>query len=269
MIREESAMNHARRQEALRRQLHQEGLDALLITHPINVTYLTGFSGDSSYVVLTETRAILVSDGRFTTQIAEECPGMETIIRPPSQPVSAAAAEVLGKLSLKTVGFESAHLTVAELDKLRELAPSLDWKGGLDRVERLRAVKDSWEIEQIRAAIHMAERAFGMFRAMLRPEDQEKELFDAMEGYVRRAGGFSTSFPSIIAVGDRSALPHAPPTNRRISEADFFLVDWGASGRLYKSDLTRLLINNNNLPFRGPQAGRNRNREDAARKLKE
>src|SRR5262249_50279529 len=61
------------------------------------------------------------------------------------------------------------------------------------------------------------------------------------EGYVRRAGAVGTSFPSIVAVGERAALPHAPPTGKAVGEADLVLVDWGASGRFYKSDLTRVL----------------------------
>jgi Xaa-Pro aminopeptidase len=156
---------------------------------------------------------------------------------------------VLGKLPIRSVGFESAHLTVAEFERLKQRATALDWKGKADRIEQLRAVKDASEIEQIRAAIHVAEKAFAMFRSMLRPEDTEKDLFDAMEMYVRRAGGFSTSFASIIAVGARAALPHAPPSNKRVSEADLLLVDWGASGRFYKSDLTRVLLTRNNSAF--------------------
>jgi len=244
-------MNYGARRQQLQRSLHEEGLDALLVTQPVNVTYLTGFSGDSSYLVLTRTKTLLVSDGRFTVQLGEECPGLETFIRPPAQPVTEAAAAVLGKLSLRSVGFESAHLTVADFDKLKEQAPALAWHGKADRVERLRAVKDDWEIAQIRAAIHIAERAFAMFGAMLRPTDTEKDLFDALEMYVRRAGGFSTSFPSIIAVGERSALPHAPPSSKQVGEADLLLVDWGASGWFYKSDLTRVLLTHNNSAVRG------------------
>jgi Xaa-Pro aminopeptidase len=244
-------MDYGSRREVLQRLPAREGVDALLITQPVNVTYLTGFSGDSSYLILTRDKSILVSDGRFTAQIAEECPELETVIRPPSKTVGEAAAETLGKLPLRTVGFENAHLTVAEFEKLKEKTPALDWQGKPDRVEQLRALKDSGEIEQIREAIRIAERAFGMFRAMLRPDDTEKELSDAMEAYVRRAGGFTTSFATIIAVGQRSALPHAPPSTKRFSESELMLVDWGASGRFYKSDLTRVLVRHNNSPFRG------------------
>jgi Xaa-Pro aminopeptidase len=75
-----------------------------------------------------------------------------------------------------------------------------------------------------------------------------------MESYVRRAGGEKTSFPTIIAVGERAALPHAPPTGKRVRESGFLLVDWGASGPLYKSDLTRMLLPRKNAPSQGSQS---------------
>ncbi|HXG11029.1 MAG TPA: Xaa-Pro peptidase family protein [Gemmataceae bacterium] len=231
----------AQRREKLMHALRQEGLDALLVSSPVNVTYLTGFSGESSYLILAPQRTILVSDFRFVEQIAEECPDLEAHIRPPSQALPLAVAEVLDKLGFRSIGFESGHLNVAEYEILREKTPSLDWKGGRDRVEQLRAIKDPSEVAQIREAIAIAERAFAAFRSLLRPTDSEKDLADALEGYVRRAGGWGTSFPSIVAVGDRAALPHAPPTARTVGEGELLLVDWGASGRFYKSDLTRVL----------------------------
>jgi Xaa-Pro aminopeptidase len=239
----------AGRRRQLRDTLAAEGLNAFLITNPVSVTYLSGFSGDSTYLVLARERDLLVSDGRYTGQLAEECPGLETFIRPPSQPLTNAAGEVIGKLGLHALGFESGHLTVAEYEALRELAPAVSWKANADRVESLRAVKDVFEIEQIRQAVRMAQQAFAMFRAMLRPEDREKDLHDAMEYYIRRAGGRCTSFPSIVAVGDRAALPHAPPSYHRVADADLLLVDWGASGAFYKSDLTRVLITHKNSAF--------------------
>lgn len=237
------------RRERLFPLLKEESVDAFLITHPVNVSYLTGFSGESSYLVISKTRTILVSDGRFTQQIAEECPGLETYIRKPVELLPVAAAGVLARLPAASVGFESQHVTVAELETLREAAPSITWKPGRDRVERFRMIKDAGEIEQIRQAIDIAERAFAMFRAMLRAEDSEKELADALEMYVRRAGGKCTSFPSIIAVGPRAALPHAPPSSMKVRDADLLLVDWGAAGPFYKSDLTRVLVPHNNLGF--------------------
>lgn len=236
-----------RRRQRLARCLREEGLDILVISHPINVSYLTGFSGESSFLLLGRQRSVLVSDGRFTEQLAEECPDLETHIRPSTQPLHHAVTHVLDQLGARSVGFESGHITVAELEMLRDLTPTMSWKGGRDRVEKLRLVKDPSEIAQIREAIAIAERAFRMFRAMLREDTTEKDLSDALEAFIRRAGGRCGSFPSITAVGPRSALPHAPPTQQVLHAGDLLLVDWGASGRFYKSDLTRILVSRHNL----------------------
>lgn len=231
----------ARRRQRLARTLKGDDLDGLLVSNPVNVTYLTGFSGDSSYLVLTAKRALLVTDARFTEQVAEECPGLDAHIRTPEQPLPKATAAALDRLGVRRVGFEASHLTVADLETLRGEARSSDWKPVAGRVEELRARKDPSEVAAIREAIAIAERAFAMFVAMIQPEDTEKDLCDNMDGYVRRAGGTGCSFPSIVAAGARAALPHAPPTERAVGEAGLLLVDWGAAGRFYKSDLTRVL----------------------------
>ncbi len=175
------------RRDRLLQAVQREGLDGLLVTNPVNVTYLTGFSGEASYLALTQSHAVLVSDGRFTEQIAEECPGLEAEIRPPTQTMPAVTAAVLEWLGVRSLGYESAHLTVADYQTLGEHARTVAWAPGADRVEQLRQCKDAEEVAEIRAAIRIAERAFAMFRAMLRPDDREKELADAMEMYVRRA----------------------------------------------------------------------------------
>ncbi|HYT87294.1 MAG TPA: Xaa-Pro peptidase family protein [Gemmataceae bacterium] len=233
--------DHGERRQRLAQSLAADSVDVLLVTNPVNVTYLTGFSGESSYLILGRDRAVLVSDGRFTEQLAEECPGLDVFIRPPVKTLPEATAEVLGKFGARGASFEAGHLTVGEFETLSGLTPALSWQPSRDRVERLRALKDAWEVEQIRQAVRIAERAFAMFRAMLEPDDSEKELSDALEAYVRRAGGRCSSFPAIVAVGERAALPHAPPTTKKVAEAGLLLVDWGASGPFYKSDLTRVL----------------------------
>ncbi len=231
----------ARRRERLIRQLGQEQVEAYVVSSPVNVSYLTGFSGDSSVLILTGQRVLLVSDSRYVEQIAEECPGLETYVRPPSQKLPEAVAQALDKLALHRVAFESSAVTVAELQTLTGLTPATEWKPVLDRVESLRLSKDESEIAQIREAIRIAENAYLAFRCLLRGSDTEKDLVDALEGYVRRAGGTGTSFPPIVAVGERAALPHAPPTTRTVDSGDMLLVDWGACGAFYKSDLTRTL----------------------------
>lgn len=230
-----------RRRQRLARLLKDEQLDAFLVTHPVNVTYLTGFSGDSSAFLVGRKQSVLISDGRFTPQIAEECPGLDVYIRPIAQKLPEAIAHVVNRFGVNGIGFESGHVTVGMRDLLGELAPGISWSSKAEAVEKLRVVKDPSEVVQLREAISIAERAFTMFQAMLRPEDNEKDLCDHLEMYIRRAGGTCSSFPSIVAVGERAALAHAPPTRRTVGEADLLLIDWGASGRFYKSDLTRVL----------------------------
>lgn len=239
------------RRERLLQFIKDESLDAVLISNPINITYLTGFSGDASYLIVERKKTLLVSDGRFKAQIAEECPGLDVFIRTPAQTTPTATIDQIAAMNPRTIGYESGHLTVAEFQRYSDGVKTASWKGGDDRVERLRCVKDASEVAQIRESIRIAERAFAMFRAMLKTGDTEKELHDAMEAYVRRAGGTETAFSPIVAVGPRAALPHAPPSQHAIGEHPLVLIDWGAAGAFYKSDLTRILWTHNNVAFPG------------------
>ncbi|MFL5341184.1 MAG: M24 family metallopeptidase [Gemmataceae bacterium] len=232
----------ARRRQRLARSVRDAGLDVLLVNSVVNVSYLTGFTGDSSWLIMGSKRCLLVSDGRYTEQIKNECPGLAVHIRKTEQTVIQALGEVLPKLGVRNVGVEAAHLSLAEFEALKDAAPALSWSPQKKLVENLRLIKEPDEVRQIREAIHFAERAYDMFRALLRPGDTEKELTDAMEGYVRRAGARCSSFPPIVAIGDNSAQPHAPITARRVDESPFLLLDWGASGEFYKSDITRALV---------------------------
>jgi Xaa-Pro aminopeptidase len=206
------------------------------------VTYLTGFSGDSSHLVATARQVVLVSDDRFAEQIKEEVSGVEVHIRPHDQTTPEATGAVLGSVGGKAVGVEADHATFGLLESVKGSAPKgADFKPVRGRLEAMRAVKDPSEVENIRAAVRVAERAFVMFKAMLREADTEKDLVDAMEGYVRRAGGTRTSFQPIVAFGERGALPHAPPGIKQLVESSKLLVDWGAELNGYRSDLTRTL----------------------------
>jgi Xaa-Pro aminopeptidase len=234
-------MNYQTNRRAnLLRTLKADGVDALLVTAPANVFYLTGFTGSSGALVLTAKHAILVSDARYEEQIKEECPDLDAHIRPLTKTAAEATAEVLTKTGAKTAGVEAGHVTLAVLEGLKEKCPKATFTGLGERVEALRALKDPSEVEQIRVAVGVAERAFKMFVAMIRETDTEKELADELEHFIRRAGGKRSAFAPIVAVGDRGALPHAPPTDRPVIDGSKILVDWGADVG-YRSDLTRTL----------------------------
>jgi len=247
-------IEYQRRRQRLIRRLRGEKLEALLVTNPLHVVYLTGFTGGSSFLLLSAKKAILVSDTRFTIQIEEECPGLEASIRGPDRTTWQEAAGVIDKLGYRNVGVESQHVTVNQLDNLVELASSVIFVPKRGLVESLRVIKDTGEVAAIREAIEIGRRALGMLEAMLSPSDTEVQMANALDGYIRRAGGHGTAFDTIVAIGDRSALPHAPPSERRLEEAPFFLLDWGVKGAFYNGDLTRMIRS----PFFPETKGRQR-----------
>jgi Xaa-Pro aminopeptidase len=217
-------------------------IDGLLVSAESNVGYLTGFSGDASALLITSDRAIVISDGRYTIQLDQECPEIECQIRPIGQPMSEGVGELLGKLGLRRVGFESDATTVTEFEALRKSSAGVEFVPTRGKVESLRMVKDADEIAAIREAIRIAERAFLDLRGIVRPGLKEKEAADALESMLRAQGATCASFPPIVAAGRRAALPHARPSqDQRIESDSLVLIDWGASGRPYKSDLTRVL----------------------------
>lgn len=226
----------------LRRQIKQEGFDSLLVTNFKNVTYLTGFTGDDSYLLVTPKTEILLSDPRYTTQLEEECPGLTLEIREPGTSILESVAKTAKKAKVKALGFEASSMTVGTHHTLAEKLGSIEFISASGLVENLREIKDKDEIGLIREAVSMAEKAFSVLKASLLPQQTEREIAANLEHEIRKYGGRGCSFPPIIAVGPRAALPHATPSEGRIEEAPFVLVDWGADYQGYKSDITRVLF---------------------------
>lgn len=230
------------RRDRLRKLFRQAEIDALLVTNFTNVTYLTGFTGDDSYLLVCRGGQVLVSDPRYTTQLEEECPGLDLHIRPPGVGMFEAVLTVIKSAKVARLGVEADSMTVGFRDQLAAQLPRVAVANATRLVEQLREIKDKEEIAELRQAVWYAEKAFAVTRATLRRERTEKEVADDLEYQLRLFGAKGASFPSIVAVGPRAALPHARPTQQAIGSGDFVLIDWGASGRLYKSDLTRVLV---------------------------
>jgi Xaa-Pro aminopeptidase len=231
------------RREALRQLLSRIKVASLLVTDELNVTYLTGFSGDSSCLLISGDRELLITDGRYTQQLAEECPGLELAVRGPGSRLPDFAAEVIGKLGLVSVGIEADAVTVSFYEKLRESLNASPIANTSNLVESLREIKDDEEIAAIRQAVKIAEQAFLELRREIKVGQSEKRIADELEYAIRLAGGTCSAFPSIVGVGPRAALPHGRPTpEAKIGDHDFVLIDWGARYQGYHSDLTRVLV---------------------------
>jgi Xaa-Pro aminopeptidase len=227
--------------DKLRKTISKAGADGMLVTNFVNVTYLTGFTGDDSFLLITPKQVLLLSDPRYTTQIGEECPGIETEIRTVKMNMLDLVSRAVGRCGVSNLAVEADSITVGLCDRIADRLKTVSLMPVSHFVERQRMVKDREEVAEIRRAIDQAERAFSVLRASLRPEQTEKEVADNLEHQMRLFGAKRASFESIVAVGPRAALPHARPTSQKIGDSDFVLVDWGADS-LYKSDLTRVLV---------------------------
>jgi Xaa-Pro aminopeptidase len=232
----------ATRRDRLRKLLKRSDLRSLLVTNFANVTYLTGFTGDDSYLLLTASDEILITDPRYTEQVQGECPRLEMAVRRPGVTIIEVVVKTIERAKVTQLGIEGESTTVSQRDAIAEKLPKVALQTTKGLVESLRAIKDRGEIAEIREAIRIAEAAYRHLRGAARPDLTEKQFADAMDFEMRSLGARCASFPSIVAVGANAALPHARPTEKRLGEAGFFLLDWGASGRLYKSDLTRVVL---------------------------
>ena len=234
----------ASRRERLRRLVRQSGADAILVTSFSNVTYLTGFTGDDSYLLVTRDGQVLVTDSRYTIQLGEECPGLPLEVRKTGSGKSIVdfTAKVVKKTKVARLAIEADVMTVALLEQLRDKLPRTNFIPSHSLVEQLRAIKDREEVAEIRNAVRIAEKAFGVVRAALRREQTEKQIADDLDRQIRLFGGRGCSFAPIVAAGPRAALPHATPTEALVADAELLLVDWGAKAGLYLSDLTRVLV---------------------------
>jgi Xaa-Pro aminopeptidase len=232
---------HESRREKLRRAVRKAKADALLVTDVTNVTYLTGFTGDDSYLLLRQDGQTMLTDQRYTTQLGEQCPGLDVDARSPSRTMIWAISKALRSAKIGRLGVETHSMSVRLRDQIATERPKMEIVPTAGLIEHLRQIKDKGEVAQLRQAAWYAEKAFTVVQAALRPEKTEKQIADELEYQVRQFGAKSTSFPTIVAVGPRAALPHAEPTDQRMADGEFVLIDWGANGGLYNSDLTRVM----------------------------
>lgn len=233
-------VDFAKRRNRLRSKFKQ--VDAMLITDEANVSWLTGFTGDSTWVLLTSDGDVALSDPRYTEQLEQECPGLELEIRSPAVKLHDAAADLVTKTKAARLAFEADAVSVRLHECLVESLPNVELVSTAGWTAELREVKDKFEVEAIRRAIRIAEKAFLSVRASLRGNLTEKQIADDLDRQIRLLGGNGCSFKPIVAVGANAALPHAVPGERLVSEHGVLLIDWGALANQYISDLTRTLF---------------------------
>ena len=229
--------------QKIQRSLSSKKADALLVTNPVNVRYLSGFTGGDGALLIRRDSVTLLSDGRFTLQIEEECPDIDDVyIRPTREAMATAIAKVYGKEKAGRLGVEAESLTLAENERLQEKLPKTEIVPTQGIVETLRQIKDRSEINAIRKAIDVAAEALTDTLLILHDDQTEIDFCNEIEYRMRLHGAEEKSFSTIAAAGPRAALPHAVPTSQRIDGQPMLLVDWGAVVDGYMSDLTRVIV---------------------------
>jgi Xaa-Pro aminopeptidase len=232
---------HQERLNRLRARLQVAGASGLLVTHPANVYYLTGFSGDAGALLVRKSSAYLFTDGRFRIQARDEVRVARVEIVQGSPSVAAATA-LAGRRNPLACAYEVDRLTVAQLSALRKHSgASVRWLGLAGAVEDLRVEKDAAEIQAMRDAAALASRVVAEVIALVRPGMREYEVAAEIDYRLRRGGASRTSFETIVASGARSALPHARPTGKVLARNELVVIDLGAILRGYSSDLTRTI----------------------------
>jgi Xaa-Pro aminopeptidase len=236
-------MNFHARQKKLRQHLATTRFDGLLLSHLPNIRYLCGFTGSAGLLLVEEPGSVFFTDVRYDTQAHEEVKSAKVVIARKS--VLQAVADFLGQGRQRrakgwNLGIESEHLTVAEKGRLNKLRPSgVTLKDSPAVVERARMVKDQEEIQQIRAAVELGAKIFDRAVEVIRPGIKEVDVAAEMELAARRGGAEEMSFPTIIASGVRSALPHGRASEKAIAPGAFVVCDFGVILSGYCSDQTR------------------------------
>ena len=235
-----AADSRGTRQAAVRRRLEELALDALLVSHGPNHRYLTGFTGSAGLLLLARDRTLLLTDFRYQEQAPEETAGAADVLMEGVN-LWERLRSVLAGGTRKRVGFERDHLTVRDAERFTQLE-ACEPVPTSDLVEAERMIKDAGELAAIRAAADIAHAALAELLPTIRVGDAERDIAARLELLLRSRGSDWHPFPTIVASGPRSALPHARSSSRTVGRGELLLLDFGASWDGYCADITRTVV---------------------------
>ncbi len=226
--------------ECLRKRLDALGLDAFLVTLPVNMRYLVGFTGDLGLLLITKQAVELAVDPRYTEHARREVGAVP--VREVRGEWAVSLAEMLAGHSMESVGFEGDHVTVAQLERwTKQLGDSVRLEPQSGTVVALRARKSPEEIAVLSQALALTDETMAALKDWLRPGITEREAVWFVESYIRTHGGEAVAFDPIVGAGPNGAMAHARPSDRPIGRQEPIVVDIGARVDGYHGDLTRTL----------------------------
>jgi len=218
-------------------RLHVADDACILISHPINVRYLCGYTGSNGLLLSTPDKAYLFTDTRYEIQCEQECFDVEVVMAKAGLLVSA-----LEYLTCNELSIEAAHMSVATREAIASAKPEVNVKNTRGLVEGLRVVKDAGELELISAACAISVAALEQVATYLRPGLSEREIAQHLEHTMLQLGADDKAFESIVATGSNTAIPHHQPTKRVVESGDLIKIDFGAKLDGYHADCTRMFV---------------------------
>lgn len=231
-------IQYARRRRRVLSAVVASGLDGALLTAPVNVRYLTGFTGTNGWLLVTVEQTFFLTEPRYEQQAFTQVSDLSMVGALTG--LQEALAEAVVTSGVGHIGFEPAHVTVTLREQL-EAAVKVEWVALAALVETQRRCKDAGEIEAIRAALVVSEAALREVVNGLAPGQTEIEVAADLEYYCRHHGAESMAFETIVASGPRSALPHGVASARCIEAGEPVMIDMGCKLNGYCSDLTRMI----------------------------
>ncbi|MFT3715276.1 MAG: aminopeptidase P family protein [Gordonia sp. (in: high G+C Gram-positive bacteria)] len=239
--------DHPARRARLATLLAADGVDALLVTDLVNVRYLSGFTGSNGALLIAAgaadpadtPEAVIATDGRYTSQVADQAPDLPVVLARDTGP-----ALVAGAGHLRRVGIEADAVTVAGLEALRAAAADVELVPLRGVVERLREVKDAGEFDQVEQACAIGDQALAALvdGGRIVPGRTERQVARDLEWAMFERGAEAVAFETIVAAGANSAVPHHRPTDTVLAAGDLVKIDFGAVAGGYHSDMTRTLV---------------------------
>lgn len=228
-----------KRINALRQTFDALGLDGFIVTNQHNCQYLSGFTGDNVVLLITPKEQILITDFRYIDQAAEESPDYQVV---KSSLLHDTLAECVTKLGLGKLAFEEKTISYMEYQSLHAKLTRIELVSTSNTVEKIRQVKDPVEIDALKKAAEIADKAFKHVLNLIKPGLREDEIAAELEYQMKKLGSQKPAFDTIIASGVRSSLPHGMASSKMIAPGDFVTIDFGAVYQGYHSDMTRTLI---------------------------
>jgi Xaa-Pro aminopeptidase len=226
------------RRRSLSERLTELKVDALLVSSPANVRYLTGYAGSNGLLLLTKTEAHFFTDPRYAIEASEK---ISCKVHIEKKALRIGASAVIKRKRLKKIGFESSWLRFEDYSKLKEeltLGVVLHPIGRV--IEEQRMVKSPSEIALIRRSVITNSAAYEKTIRRVHAGAREMDIAAELDYQMRALGAEKAAFETIVASGTRTALPHAHPTAHRLGENELLLIDMGACQEGYASDMTRV-----------------------------